>query len=160
VRAAPLPHTPALQAVGVDEWAWRRGHRYGTIVVALVMPRVVDLLPDRSAATVAAYQAIHRQRARGTPIAAIARSLGISRPTVYAYLRRDTPPGPKRPQWRPSARVVAFAIVCPAAQRSTEAQTYIDQLCQVDTGLARANALIQAFLTMVQERRGDARWHR
>jgi hypothetical protein len=24
VRAAPTPHTPALQAVGVDEWAWRR----------------------------------------------------------------------------------------------------------------------------------------
>ena len=28
-------HIPALQAVGVDEWAWRRGHRYGTILVDL-----------------------------------------------------------------------------------------------------------------------------
>jgi hypothetical protein len=27
VRAAPVPHTPALQVVGVDEWAWRRGRR-------------------------------------------------------------------------------------------------------------------------------------
>jgi transposase len=27
VRAAPMPQTPALQAVGVDEWAWQRGHR-------------------------------------------------------------------------------------------------------------------------------------
>ena len=27
VRGAPIPPTPALQAVGVDEWAWRRGHR-------------------------------------------------------------------------------------------------------------------------------------
>jgi transposase len=26
-RAAPMPQTPALQAVGVDEWAWQRGHR-------------------------------------------------------------------------------------------------------------------------------------
>ena len=42
---------------------------------------------------------------RGRP-ATIARQLGISRPTVYAYLRRDTPPGPRRPQWRPSARVL------------------------------------------------------
>jgi hypothetical protein len=25
VRAAPIPHTPALQAVGVDEWAWPAG---------------------------------------------------------------------------------------------------------------------------------------
>jgi hypothetical protein len=42
------------------------------------------------------------------------------------------------------------------AQRSTEAQTYIDQLCQVDTCLAQAYALIQAFLVLVRERRGDA----
>jgi transposase len=54
VRTAPVPRPPALQAVGVDEWAWRRGHRYGTIVVNLADHRVVDLLPDRSAASVAA----------------------------------------------------------------------------------------------------------
>jgi len=59
VRAAPLPHTPALQAVGVDEWAGRRGHRYGTIVVDLKTHRVMDLLPDRSAATVATWLAQH-----------------------------------------------------------------------------------------------------
>jgi transposase len=40
------------------------------------------------------------------PIATIARQLGISRPTVYAYLRRNTPPGPRRLQRPPSARVL------------------------------------------------------
>jgi transposase len=59
VRAAPMLHTPALQAVGVDEWAWRRGHHYGTILVDLVSHRVVDLLPDRSAASVATWLAQH-----------------------------------------------------------------------------------------------------
>jgi transposase len=338
VRAAPIPPMPALQEVGIDEWAWRRGHRYGTMVVDLVTHRVVDLLPDRSAATVAAwlvqypaitvvcrdrsdlyaegirrgapeavqvvdrfhlvhnlrqaleaflidhraalqaaaigtaqallplrspepvtrlyqgrrqsstkgqlwaeaarerrnaprvaaYQAVHTLHAQGTPTAAIARALGISRPTVYAYLRRGTPPSPKRPQWRPSARVltpyvpylirrwresgadsmqlwreiqergdmhsartvcrvitqlrraseaglspeaqaspytrlqgpsaraVAFAMVCPAAKRSREAQVYLDQLCQMDGDIARAHALSQAFLAMVRERRGHA----
>jgi transposase len=337
VRGAPLPPTPALQAVGVDEWAWRRGHRYGTILVDLVSHRVVDLLPDRAAATVAAwldqhptittvcrdrsdvyadgirrgapeaiqvvdrfhlvqnlrqalegflldhrlalqaaalgtamvltpadglvpvvpmyrgrrrspkpaqregaalpprharwvavYEAVHTLRARGTPIATMARQLGISRPTVYAYLRRDTPPGPRRlqrppsarvlapyvpylirrwresgadrrPLWRelptlgythsartvgrfitqlrraadaghppesqrspytrpqgPSARAVSFVMVSPAAKRSREAQTYLDQLCQMETGIARAYGLSHAFLAMVRERRGHA----
>jgi transposase len=334
VQAAPVPRTSALQAVGVDEWAWRRGHRYGTILVDLATHRVVGLLPDRAAASVAAwlarhptiavvcrdrsdlyadgirrgapeavqvvdrfhlvqnlrqalevflghhrpalqaaamctarmhipagghapvrpryqrrrrslkpappverpprharwvtiYETLHRLQAQGTPIATMARQLGISRPTVYAYLRRDTPPGPRRLQRRPSARVltpylpylirrwresgadsrqlwreiralgythsartvcrfitqlrraaeagqppesqhspytrpqgpsaraVSFAMVCPAAKRSSDVQTYLDQLCQVEASVARADALSQAFLTLVRERRGD-----
>lgn len=57
VRAAPGPSTPALQAVGIGEWAWRRGHRYGTILVNRAAHRVVDRRPDRSATTVAAWLA-------------------------------------------------------------------------------------------------------
>src|SRR5262245_32315745 len=338
VRTAPVPPPPALQAVGVDEWAWRRGHRYGTILVDLATHRVVDLLPDRSAASVAAwlsqhptvttvcrdrsdlyadgirrgapqavqvvdrfhlvqnlrevleaflldhraalqaaavgtalvltptpsmapvtpmyrgrrrhpkpapqdeaerpprharwvsiYEAVHALQAQGTPIATMARQLSISRPTVYAYLRRDTPPGPRRLQrppaarvltpyipylirrwresgansrqlWReiqtlgythaartvgrfitqlrraadaghppesqrspymrpqgPSARAVSFVMVCPAAKRSREAQTYLDQLCQIDAGIARAHGLTHTFLALVRERRGEGR---
>jgi transposase len=335
VQTAPVSHPPALRAVGIDEWAWRRGHRYGTILVNLAEHRVVDLLPDRSAASVAVwltqhptisvvcrdrsdlyadgirrgapqavqvvdrfhlvqnlreaveaflirqrpmlqaaavrtaqaltssaapvpvtpmyggkrqcshtrqqqreaeqrrrhapwvtcYEMIHAWHAQGAGITTIARQLGISRPTVYAYLRRATPPAPRSPQrsgqvlrpylpylirrwregitdsmrlWReiqaqgyahsartvcrfmtrlrraaeagqapeahtspytrpqgPSARAVSFAMVCLGAKRSLEAQTYVDQLCQVDPGMARAHVLIQAFLTMVRERRGD-----
>jgi len=336
VRAALVPRTPALPAMGVDEWAWRRGNRSGTLLVDRATPRVVDRLPDRSAATVAAwraqhptitgvcrdrrdldaagirrgaphagqvverfhlvqnlrqaleaflinhrpalqaaavctamartpptglvpvtpmyrgrrrnprpaprqeeaarpprhapwmaiYEAVQTLHAQGLPVATIARQLAISRPTVYAYLRRDAPPGPKRPQWRPSARVltpfvpylirrwreseadsrqlwreiqalgsthaartvcrfitqrrraseagdapepqgspytsrqgpsaraVSFVMVCPAAKRSDDAQRYLDQLCHVETHVARAYALSQDFLAMVRERRG------
>jgi transposase len=59
-----------------------------------------------------------------------------------------------RPQG-PAARAVSFAMVCPAAKRSSDAQTYLDQLCQVEASVARADALSQAFLAMVRERRGS-----
>jgi transposase len=59
VRRAPLPAAPAPTAVGIDEWAWRPGHQYGTILVNLTDHRVVDLLPDRSADSVALWLAQH-----------------------------------------------------------------------------------------------------
>ena len=38
--------------VGIDDWAWLKGRRYGTIVVDLERGDVIDLLPDRDATTV------------------------------------------------------------------------------------------------------------
>ena len=208
VPAAPAPEASNPQIIGVDEWAWRRGQRYGTILVNLEDHRVLDVLPERSAAAVAAwlaphatitvvcrdrsalyaegirqgapqavqvvdrfhlvknlreaveaflhnqrpalqaaaaltvqaltmvagpvstprmyrgrhrcsqagqqrqeaaqqqrhaawvmtYEAIHTLHAQGTPVTTIAQQLGLSRPTVYAYLRRTRPPRPRSPQ--------------------------------------------------------------
>ena len=47
------------RVVGIDDWAWRKGQRYGTIVVDLERSDVIDLLPDRDADTVAAWLKAH-----------------------------------------------------------------------------------------------------
>ena len=48
----PSVHSNSSEPVrhlGVDDWAWKKGQDYGTILVDLDRPRVIDLLPGRSA---------------------------------------------------------------------------------------------------------------
>jgi len=59
VQGAPMPPAAAPQVLGVDEWAWRRGQRYGTILVNLEEHQVLDLLPERSADLVAHWLLQH-----------------------------------------------------------------------------------------------------
>ncbi len=47
--------------IGIDDWAWRRGQRYGTLICDLERRRVIDLLPDREPATVEAWLSRHPQ---------------------------------------------------------------------------------------------------
>src|SRR6266852_4282674 len=79
-RVMVLPiDSPGLVAVlGIDDWSFRRGRKFGTILVDLTSHKVIDLLPDRTTETAAAWMLSHPEieivsRDRGEEYAAAAR---------------------------------------------------------------------------------------
>jgi transposase len=59
VKQAGAQSSGTPRFVGIDDWAWSKGQRYGTIIVDLETNDVIDLLPDRDAATVRTWLEAH-----------------------------------------------------------------------------------------------------
>jgi transposase len=59
LRAVDLDPPLPPRVLGVDDWAWRKGSHYGTILCDLERRRRIDLLPDRKGETLAAWLKDH-----------------------------------------------------------------------------------------------------
>jgi transposase len=77
VRRRGCPPFAAPSVIGIDDWAWRRNQRYGTIICDLERRRPITLLPDREPATAQAWLAgqpqitvVARDRGGGYALAA------------------------------------------------------------------------------------------
>jgi transposase len=109
-----LPKGAEPEIIGVDDWAWRKGHRSGTIIVDLERGCPIDVLEDRAAETVATWlhahpnvQIVARDRAeayaagirQGAPAAMqvadrfhLLKNLAAALQIVAAYVSRLRPP--------------------------------------------------------------------
>jgi transposase len=55
IKTAPVPEVGKVRVLGVDDFAFKKGSTYGTILVNLEDHKVVDLLPERSQESLVAW---------------------------------------------------------------------------------------------------------
>jgi transposase len=78
VMVLPIDSAELVRVLGIDDWSFRRGRKFGTILVDLTSHKVIDLLPDRNSEPAAAWMLSHPEieivsRDRGEEYAAAAR---------------------------------------------------------------------------------------
>jgi transposase len=102
IRRSALPKRKTPRVLGLDDFAWKKGDRYGTLLVDLQAHGPVEVLPDREADTVVGWLRAHR----GVKI--------ISRDRAGTYAEAAT-------RGAPRARQVGSSLPC-AGQLARHAQ--------------------------------------
>jgi transposase len=143
-RKVIAPSARAPRVLGIDDWAWRKGHRYGTILCDLERGKVVDLLPDRSSESTAQWLRTHP----GTEI--------VSRDRASLYAQAATAAVPHAVQvadrWHllhnlsealVSALIPHHRLMVEAAQASTSRPEAAANLAVLPSDMAKLNSRSQ-----------------
>jgi transposase len=142
----PPSEVGKVRVVGVDDWSWRRGKRFGSILVNLDTHKIIDVLADREAESVKRWLAAHpevemvsRDRGavyidgatRGAPQATqvadrwhILSNLGdaVEEFLIRAHIRLEEPAvEPRAPQETRNLPLSSFSAT-PASQRKSQAR--------------------------------------
>jgi hypothetical protein len=57
----PVPEIGKVHIIGIDDFAWRKGQRYGSIIVDLQSHKILDLLPERTVESVITWLEAHAE---------------------------------------------------------------------------------------------------
>ena len=103
IRDIPEDEIETPRVLGVDDWAFRKGHNYGTILVDLESHCLVDLLPERSAEALEIWLKEHP----GVKIISRDRSAEFER-RIFSLCEHQFIKSPKRkaqsPRYHPDAQ--------------------------------------------------------
>jgi transposase len=59
LRTVSCAPPTSVRILGIDDWSWKKGQIYGTLLVNLELGKPIELLPDRQEATVEAWLRSH-----------------------------------------------------------------------------------------------------
>jgi len=168
IRRRAATRSDPLDVIGIDDFTWRRNHRYGTLVCDLERRRIVALLPDREQATAQTWlkqntsiQIIARDRGGGYG-EAIARALPQAIQVADRWhLMENASPGfldAVRKSMRQVREVVGAATLDPALLTAAERIQYEGYLRREEADAAiRALAEAGVPIRRIGQRLGHSR---
>ena len=159
MKTVSLPPVARVRVLGIDDWAWKKGQTYGTILVDLERRTTIDLLPDRSTETVVAWLRAHPEveivsRDRGTEYVAAAKKGApqaqqiADRFHLLLNLREKLKELMARKQkYLPEIEAASSDAI------ADKVRGELPVLTSAHPDLERAYHLSQAFVSMLKERR-------
>ena len=120
LKQLELPEHATPRVLGVDDWAFLQGQRYGTILVDLEQHKVVDLLPERSTEVLATWLASHP----GIEI--------VTRDRASEYSRAITQAAPKAKQIADRFHLLQNLSFCVQAWLERKKKTVFESLLKLN----------------------------